>query len=168
MTTIATGRTSESRRLRCKVNGQDVDREVPVTRLLVDFLREELDLTGTKRSCDVQVCGACTVLVDGQPVSACTYLAFEADGTEVLTIEGLASGGELHPLQQAFLDEYGMQCGYCTPGMIVAAKALLDEDPAPSRDRILEYMQGNLCRCTGYKPILAAIEVAAGRMRDAS
>lgn len=168
MTSIHAERTVESRRLRCKVNGQDIDREVPVTRLLVDFLREELDLTGTKRSCDVQVCGACTVLVDEGPVSACTYLAFEADGSEILTIEGLASGADLHPLQQAFLDEYGMQCGYCTPGMIMAAKALLDEDPAPGRERILEYMQGNLCRCTGYKPILAAIELAAERMRDVS
>jgi aerobic-type carbon monoxide dehydrogenase small subunit (CoxS/CutS family) len=164
---IVSERISDRRRIRCKVNGEDVERDVAVSRLLVDFLRDDLDLTGTKRSCDVQVCGACTVLVDGGPVSACTYLAFEADGSEIETIEGLASGSALHPIQQAFLDEYGMQCGYCTPGMIMAAKGLLDEDPEPSRERVLDHMQGNLCRCTGYKPILSAISAAAERMRHA-
>jgi aerobic-type carbon monoxide dehydrogenase small subunit (CoxS/CutS family) len=165
-TVVRTDRTSDSRRVRCHVNGQEVDRVVPANRLLVDFLRDDLDLTGTKRSCDVQVCGVCTVLIDGGPVSACTYLAFEADGKHVETIEGVGSDDELHPLQQAFLEEYAMQCGYCTPGMIMSAKALLDEDHAPARERVLHYMQGNICRCTGYKPILAAIDVAAERMRD--
>jgi aerobic-type carbon monoxide dehydrogenase small subunit (CoxS/CutS family) len=160
-------RTDERRALRCTVNGRLVEREVAVGRMLVDFLRDDLDLTGTKRSCDVEVCGVCTVLVDGGPVSACTYLAFEADGREITTIEGLADGETLHPIQQAFIDEYGMQCGYCTPGMILTAKALLDEEPEPTRERIVEYMHGNLCRCTGYKPIVDAITVAAERMRDA-
>jgi aerobic-type carbon monoxide dehydrogenase small subunit (CoxS/CutS family) len=160
-------KTDERRTIRCTVNGRPVEREVPVTRMLVDFLRDDLDLTGTKRSCDVEVCGVCTVLVDGRPVSACTFLAFEADGQDVLTIEGLASGATLHPLQQAFIDEYGMQCGYCTPGMILTAKALLEDEPAPTRERIAEHMHGNLCRCTGYKPIVEAIHRAAERMRDA-
>jgi aerobic-type carbon monoxide dehydrogenase small subunit (CoxS/CutS family) len=157
----------DRRPIRCSVNGRQLQAEVPVTRLLVDFLREDLGLTGTKRSCDVQICGVCTVLVDGQPVSSCTYLAFEADGAEIETIEGLAAGEELHPLQAAFIEEFGMQCGYCTPGMIMSAKALLDAEAAPSRERILEYLQGNLCRCTGYEPILAAVQLASERMRDA-
>lgn len=162
---IPIDRLSERLTIRCKVNGQQVEREVPVTLMLVDFLREDLDLTGTKRSCDVQVCGVCTVLVDGRPVSACTYLAFEADGAEIETIEGLASEARLHPIQQAFLDENATQCGYCTPGMIMAAKALLDEDSAPTREGILAYLQGNVCRCTGYKPIASAVALASEAMR---
>ncbi len=158
-------RVSERRRIRCKVNGHDIDREVPVTQLLVDFIREDLNLTGTKRSCDVQVCGVCTVLVDGRPVSACTYLAFEADGAEIQTIEGLASGSELHPIQQAFLDENATQCGYCTPGMILATKSLLEDDAQPNRERIRDYLKGNLCRCTGYQPILSAVVLASERIR---
>ena len=161
-TTMVGLQTDGHRTLHCTVNGEPVEREVPVTRMLVDFLREDLELTGTKRSCDVEVCGVCTVLVDGLPVSSCTYLAFEADGSDVLTIEGLATGTALHPIQQAFLDAYGMQCGYCTPGMILSAKALLDAEPAPSRERVLEHMQGNLCRCTGYKPILDRDHVRRG------
>ena len=112
--------------------------------------------------CEVQVCGACTVLVDGVPVSACTYLAYEARGKKVMTIEGLEKpDGTLHPLQQAFIDEFAFQCGYCTPGMIMSAKALLDENPKPTRDEIIHYMEGNICRCTGYVPIVAAIQRAA-------
>ena len=130
--------------------------------LLIDTLRDQLGLTGTKRSCDVQVCGACTVLVNGVPVSACTYLTYEARGKAVLTIEGLARGDEVHPVQQAFIDHAAFQCGFCTPGMILAAAALLREIPHPSVEAIAHYMRGNLCRCTGYTKILEAIQAASG------
>jgi aerobic-type carbon monoxide dehydrogenase small subunit (CoxS/CutS family) len=150
-------RTHDRRRIRCTVNGGGVERDIPVTRMLVDFLRDDLGLTGTKRSCDVEVCGVCTVLVDGHPVSACTCLAIEVDGADVLTIEGLADGETLHPIQRAFVEEYAMQCGYCTPGMVLTAKALLEAEPAPDRERVVEFMHGNLCRCTGYKPIVDAV-----------
>ena len=129
------------------------------------MLRERLHLNGTEVSCDVQVCGACTVLVDGLPVSACTSLAYEARGREVLTIEGLARSAEhLHPLQQAFIEENGFQCGFCTPGMILSAKSLLDARPDATEDEIIAYMEGNLCRCTGYRPIVAAIRRAQAAM----
>ncbi len=131
---------------------------------LLDMLRSRLGLTGTKLSCDVQVCGACTVLVDGLPVSSCTYLAYEARGKQVLTIEGVADGDRLHPLQQAFITHAGLQCGFCTPGMILAAKALLDETPRPTVDDIKHYLQGNLCRCTGYTKVLEAIVAASEAM----
>src|SRR5207237_5366137 len=124
-------------------------------------VRERLGLTGVKRSCDVQVCGACTLLVDGRPVSACTTLAFEVRDRSVLTIEGLAEDGKLHPLQEAFIEHGGFQCGFCTPGMILAAKALLDENSKPTEDEIIHYMDGNICRCTGYVPIVKAIRRAA-------
>ncbi len=143
------------------LNGAPVSLEVEARDLLLDVLRERLGLTGAKRSCNVQVCGACTVLVDGQPVSACTYLAYEVRGRSVETIEGLAHEGELHPLQQAFAEHGGLQCGFCTPGMILASKSLLESEPHPSRDRILGYMEGNICRCTGYYKILEAIEAVA-------
>ena len=143
------------------VNGRDFDLDIQPSETLADVLRNRLRLTGTKVSCDVQVCGACTVLVDGLPVSACTYLAYEARDRQVLTIEGLATlGGELHPLQQAFIEENAFQCAFCTPGIIMAAKSLLDDQPNASRAEIVAYMEGNLCRCTGYKPILAAIQRA--------
>ena len=148
-----------------QLNGRQVEIESEPQETLAEVLRNTLNLNGTKVSCEVQVCGACTVLVDGLPVSACTCLAYEARGKSVLTIEGLEKpDGTLHPLQQAFIDEFAFQCGYCTPGMIMSAKALLDENPKPSRDEIIHYMDGNICRCTGYVPIVAAIERAAQEM----
>ena len=131
--------------------------------MLLDLLRDRLSLKGAKRSCDLQVCGTCTVLVNGKAVSSCTFLAYEARGAEVLTIEGLADGNRLHPMQQAFVDNGAFQCGFCTPGMILAAKSLLDEVPQPSVEKVKEYMQGNICRCTGYRKILEAILDAAGK-----
>jgi carbon-monoxide dehydrogenase small subunit len=148
-----------------RLNGREQRLDISPHELLLDVLRKRLGLTGTKRSCDVQVCGACTVLIDGRPVSSCTTLAFEARGREVLTIEGLAENGKLHPLQEAFLQHNGFQCGFCTPGMILAAKALLDENPDPSEDEIIHFMDGNLCRCTGYKGILDSIKAAAKTLR---
>jgi aerobic-type carbon monoxide dehydrogenase small subunit (CoxS/CutS family) len=124
-------------------------------------LREELMLTGTKHGCELGECGACAVLVDGQPVLSCLVLAAESSGREVVTIEGLASDGRLHPLQECFADLGGSQCGYCTPGILVTAKALLDREPHPSRDQICEALSGNLCRCTGYLQIIEAVEAAS-------
>jgi aerobic-type carbon monoxide dehydrogenase small subunit (CoxS/CutS family) len=152
-------------KLSFNLNGRRVETECEAQETLAEVLRNQLNLTGTKVSCEVQVCGACTVLVDGLPVSSCTFLAYEARGRNVLTIEGLARpDGTLHPLQQAFIDEFAFQCGFCTPGMILAAKSLLDQNPRPSRDDIIHYMDGNICRCTGYVPIVRAIQKAAERM----
>lgn len=148
------------------LNGRLQEIEVQPHELLLDVVRERLGLTGAKRSCDVQVCGACTLLVDGRPVSACTTLAFEVRGRSVLTIEGLAENGKLHPLQQAFIEHGGFQCGFCTPGMILAAKALLDENPDPSEAELKHFMHGNICRCTGYKKIIESIMAAAQTMRS--
>jgi carbon-monoxide dehydrogenase small subunit len=148
------------------LNGRLHEIEVQPHELLLDVVRERLGLTGAKRSCDVQVCGACTLLVDGRPVSACTTLAFEVRGRSVLTIEGLAENGKLHPLQQAFIEHGGFQCGFCTPGMILAAKALLDETPDPSEAELKHFMHGNICRCTGYKKIIESIMAAAKTMRS--
>jgi aerobic-type carbon monoxide dehydrogenase small subunit (CoxS/CutS family) len=147
------------------LNGRLQEIDVEPHELLLDVIRDRLGLTGAKRSCDVQVCGACTLLVDGRPVSACTTLAFEVRGRSVLTIEGLADNGTLHPLQQAFIDHGGFQCGFCTPGMLLASKALLDENPNPSQDELKHFMHGNLCRCTGYKKIIESIMAAAKTMR---
>jgi carbon-monoxide dehydrogenase small subunit len=138
---------------------------VPTHALLLDVLRDDLGLKGTKRSCDSQVCGACTVLVDGLAVTACTYLAVEADGRSVTTVEGLADGETLHPLQQAFLEAGAVQCGFCTPGMLMTAQALLEEAKAPTRADVLHYLRGSLCRCTGYRKIVEAI-MAAARTRE--
>ena len=149
------------RMIRLQVNGQSVVHEVPDNRLLIDLLRYDLGLTGTKEGCSVGVCGACTVLIDGQPVSSCLTLAVMTDGAEVLTIEGLAEGDRLHPLQRAFIESGGFQCGICTPGQIMAAKALLDVNPQPSKEEIQTWMMGNLCRCTGYYKIIEAIQAAA-------
>jgi len=149
------------RTIRLRVNGQPVICEIPDNRLLVDLLRYDLGLTGTKEGCSVGVCGACTVLVDGQPVSSCLTLAVMADGTEVLTIEGVAEGDRLHPLQHAFIEAGGFQCGICTSGQIMAAKALLEVNPQPSKEEIQIWMMGNLCRCTGYYKIIEAIQAAA-------
>ena len=148
------------------LNGRVQELDVEPHELLLDVVRDRLGLTGAKRSCDVQVCGACTLLVDGRPVSACTTLAFEIRGCSVLTIEGLAeNNGKLHPLQEAFIEHGGFQCGFCTPGMILAAKALLDENAAPSEAELKHFMHGNICRCTGYKKIIESIMAAAKKMR---
>src|ERR1051325_6177003 len=151
------------------VNGKATEVECEAADTLAEVLRNQLNLNGTKVSCEVQVCGACTVLVDGLPASACTLLAYEARGKNVLTVEGLEKpDGTLHPIQQAFIDEFAFQCGYCTPGMIMSAKALLDENPKPTRDQIIHHMDGNICRCTGYVPIVNAIERAARMMKKES
>lgn len=136
--------------------------DLPAHALLLDVLRDRLGLKGAKRSCDMQVCGACTVLVDGAPVSACTYLAIEADGREVSTVEGLGAGDGLDPLQESFIARGAVQCGFCTSGMLMAAKALLAEEPAPTPERVVHYLRGNVCRCTGYGKVIEAI-VACGR-----
>jgi aerobic carbon-monoxide dehydrogenase small subunit len=147
--------------IRTIVNGRPRDLDVAPHALLLDVLRDALDLKGAKRSCDTQVCGACTVLVDGLAVSACTYLAVEADGRSVLTVEGLAGGESLHPLQQAFIDAGAVQCGFCTSGMLLTAKAMLSESGKLTRDDVLHYLRGSLCRCTGYRKIVDAILAAA-------
>ncbi len=148
------------------VNGTPRTIRIEPRETLAEVLRDRLSLTGTKVSCDAQVCGACTVLVDGLAVSACTYLAFDAEGREVRTVEGLATDGRLDPVQQAFIDHAGFQCGFCTPGMLMAATSLLEDDPAPSRDAVVHGMEGNLCRCTGYAHIIDAILTASDAKRD--
>ena len=150
------------RTIKLTLNGTPIGRDVEDSRLLVEFLREDLKLTGTKESCGVGVCGACTVLLDGKPISSCLALAVHADGCAVTTIEGIAEGDRLHPLQEAFLAHGGFQCGICTPGQILAAKALLDANPHPTRAEIKHWMMGNLCRCTGYYKIIESISAAAG------
>ena len=150
------------RTIKLTLNGTPIGRDVEDSRLLVEFLREDLKLTGTKESCGVGVCGACTVLIDGKPISSCLALAVHADGCAVTTIEGIAEGDQLHPLQEAFLAHGGFQCGICTPGQILAAKALLDANPHPTRAEIQHWMMGNLCRCTGYYKIIESIVAAAG------
>jgi carbon-monoxide dehydrogenase small subunit len=146
-----------AQRINLKVNGEDRQLEAPARRLLVDLLRYDLGLTGTKEGCSVGVCGACTVLVDGEMVASCITLAAAVNGSEITTIEGLAQDGRLHPVQQAFIDYGGFQCGICTPGQVMAAKALLDENPHPTEDEVRDWMMGNLCRCTGYYKILESV-----------
>ena len=146
-----------------ELNGNDVRREVPASRTLIDFLRDDLGLTGTKEGCGKGECGSCTVLVDGKPVNSCLLLAYQANGCKVMTIEGLEENGNLHPLQEAFIEEGAVQCGFCTPGMIMAAKAILDNNPEPTREEIRQGISGNLCRCTGYVKIINAIHSAAKR-----
>jgi carbon-monoxide dehydrogenase small subunit len=148
------------------VNGEDHEGEVEPRELLVYFLREHLGLTGTNVGCDTTTCGACTVLLDGKSVKSCTVLAVQADGREVTTIEALARDGELHPLQRAFHEQHALQCGYCTPGMIMAALSLIEEDGDLSEDQIRLGLEGNLCRCTGYQNIVKAIQAAAPEMRS--
>ena len=143
------------------VNGKPWVGEVPVEETLLELLRVRLRLTGTKRSCESEVCGACTVLVNNRPVSSCNYLAFEAQEKSVLTIEGLANGQQLDPLQEAFIRNIGAQCGYCTPGQIMAARGLLSENPAPTREEIAEWLSGNICRCGAYGAIAKSILEAA-------
>jgi carbon-monoxide dehydrogenase small subunit len=148
------------------VNGQAVTREVEPRTLLVEFLRQHLDLTGTHVGCDTSQCGACVVHVNGQSVKSCTMLALQAQGAEVTTIEGLAKDGELHPMQAAFREHHGLQCGFCTPGMIMSAIDLVQRNPDPSEQEIREWLEGNLCRCTGYHNIVKAISAAAAEMRS--
>ena len=150
------------RRIAITVNGAREQLEVEPHQLLVYALREQLGLTGTNIGCDTSSCGACTVHLDGQSVKSCTVLAVQADGREVTTIEGLASDGALHPMQQAFRDNHALQCGYCTPGMIMAATSFLEEHPSPSEDEIRHGLEGNLCRCTGYHNIVKAVQAVAG------
>jgi carbon-monoxide dehydrogenase small subunit len=152
-------------RIALTVNGMRHELPVESNRRLIDVLRDDLALTGAKEGCGIGICGACTVIMDGRTVSGCLTLAVQANGREIVTIEGLESDGKLHPVQQAFLDHAGLQCGFCTPGQIMAAKALLDEIPNPTIDEIKEAMLGNLCRCTGYYKIIEAIEGAAEARR---
>lgn len=147
--------------IKLTINGESVEAAVEPNQTLLQFLREDLGLTGTKHGCGLGDCGACTVIMDGKAVNSCLVLAVQASGKEVLTIEGMASGAELHPIQQAFVDKGAIQCGYCTPGMILSAKAFLDENPRPSENDIRTAISGNLCRCTGYQKIVEAIQAAA-------
>ncbi|MEW8959826.1 Nicotinate dehydrogenase small FeS subunit [Moorella humiferrea] len=152
--------------LKLKVNGREYQVEAPADITLLELLRENLGLTGTKEGCGKGECGACTVLMDGLAVNSCLLPAAKADGSEILTIEGLASPqGRLHPLQEAFISEGAVQCGFCTPGMIMSAKALLDQNPHPTREEIKIALSGNLCRCTGYAKIISAVEKAAADMK---
>jgi len=150
--------------IKLKVNGRDVQQDVENQLLLVDLLRDRLKLTGTHVGCDTSQCGACTVLLDGRAVRSCTMLAAQADGTEVTTVEGLAPEGGLHPLQQAFIDCHGLQCGFCTPGFVMSAASLLAQNPSPSDKEIRHALEGNLCRCTGYVNIVEAVREAAASM----
>ena len=143
------------------VNGSKHEADVEPRQLLVYFLREQLGLTGTNVGCDTSSCGACTVLLDGESVKSCTVLAVQADGSDITTIEGLAKDGELHVVQQAFHEQHGLQCGYCTPGFVMATVSLLKENPSPTEDEIRSALEGNLCRCTGYHNIVRAVEAAA-------
>jgi aerobic carbon-monoxide dehydrogenase small subunit len=147
--------------IRLWVNGQEVERSVEVRRSLADFLREDLDLTGTHLGCEHGVCGACTVLLNGEAVRSCLLLAVQSDGAQIATVEGLAAGEELHPLQEAFQVEHGLQCGFCTPGMLMSALAFLRETPQPTETEVRHALAGNLCRCTGYQSIVAAVLRAA-------
>ena len=146
------------------VNGLARTADIEPRTLLVQFLRDNLGLTGTHVGCETSSCGACTVLLNGDSVKSCTILAVQADGGEVTTIEGVAPAGMLHPIQQAFWEEHGLQCGYCTPGMIITAKALLAQDPDPSEETIRHWLEGNLCRCTGYQSIIKSIRSAAQKL----
>lgn len=145
-----------------KINGSERGAEVEARTTLLDLVREQFNLTGAKLGCDIQVCGACTLLLNGRPVSACSFLAVDADGCDVTTIEGLGAGGALHPLQEAFMEFGALQCGYCTSGFILTAKALLDECPQPSEQQIRDYMAGSFCRCGCYQEIMQAIKNVVG------
>ncbi len=147
-----------------EVNGERFELLLPVHKTLLEVLREDMQLTGTKHGCELGECGTCTVLVDGKPELSCLVLPIQVEGRKITTVEGLASGAELHPLQRAFAELGAAQCGYCTPGILLASKSLLDSNARPTRDEIREALAGNLCRCTGYVKILEAVELAAGRM----
>ena len=146
------------------INGAERQAEVESRLLLVHFIRDEMRLTGTHIGCDTTHCGACTVLMNGTPVKSCTILAVQADGTEIKTVEGLAENGELHPLQEGFWEKHGLQCGYCTPGMLMTGSALLESNPNPSEAEIRQAISGNLCRCTGYVNIIKSVQYAAEKM----
>jgi carbon-monoxide dehydrogenase small subunit len=150
------------------INGDDYELAVATSHTLLEVLREDAHLTGTKHGCEQGECGLCTVLIDGRPQFSCLTLAIEAEGCEIRTVEGLARGGELHPLQRAFGETGASQCGYCTSGMLMSAQALLERNPDPNRAEIREALAGNLCRCTGYQAIIEAVELAAARMRSSS
>ena len=148
------------------INGEPQTRKIESRLLLVHFIREDLNLTGTHVGCDTTSCGACTVHLDGEAVKSCTVFAVQADGAKIDTVEGLAAGGTLHPLQQGFWEKHGLQCGFCTPGMLMCAKSLLAHNPSPTEDEIRHGISGNLCRCTGYNKIVEAIQFAADKLRD--
>jgi carbon-monoxide dehydrogenase small subunit len=168
MTQLETpGTASGLHRLEVTVNGEPRGADVEARLLLVHFLRQTLGLTGTHVGCDTTSCGACAVLLDGVPVKSCTVLALQAQGAEITTVEGLAAGGQLHPIQQAFHEEHGLQCGYCTPGMMLTSVALLEENPSPSDEDVRWALSGQICRCTGYQNIVKAVQHAAAAMREA-
>jgi len=152
--------------VRVKVNGQDCEAEIEPRLLLAHFIRDVLGLTGTHVGCDTTNCGACTVILDGRPVKSCTVFAVQAEGREIRTIEGVANNGQLHPLQEGFKEEHGLQCGFCTPGMILSAYALLEKNPHPTEEEIRWGISGNLCRCTGYQNIVKAVQYAANKMSE--
>ena len=157
------GTVSTSHTISVTVNGQTFEREVEARKLLIHFIRDDLDLTGSHIGCDTGNCGACSMIVDGTLVKSCMMLAVQADGAKIGTVEGLNPDGELTPLQQAFTDHHALQCGYCTPGMLIAATALLERNPRPSDDEIRRALQGNICRCTGYWNIIKAVKAASGQ-----
>jgi aerobic carbon-monoxide dehydrogenase small subunit len=154
------------KKIQLTLNGKITILEVPSHRLLLDLLRDEIGLTGTKEGCGTGDCGACTVFLNGKPVNSCLVLSGELDGTDIVTIEGLKIGPELHPIQKAFIQDGGAQCGYCTPGMLMMSKALLDENPNPTEEEIRFALSGNLCRCTGYAKIIQAVQDAAAELRS--
>ena len=156
---------AKKQRVRVKVNGLEREAEIEPRLLLVHLIRDVLGLTGTHVGCDTSNCGACTVVLDGRAVKSCTLFAVQADGREILTIEGIAKDGQLHPLQAGFKEEHGLQCGFCTPGMIMSAYALLQKNPKPNEQEIRWGISGNLCRCTGYQNIVKAVQYAAGKMQ---
>jgi carbon-monoxide dehydrogenase small subunit len=155
-----------AQKVQIKLNGRETSAEVEPRLLLAHMIRDVLGLTGTHIGCDTSSCGACTVILDGRPIKSCTLFAVQADGREILTIEGMMRDGQLHPLQQGFHEQHGLQCGFCTPGMILSAYALLQRNPSPSEEEIRWGISGNLCRCTGYQNIVAAIQSAAGKMQQ--
>jgi carbon-monoxide dehydrogenase small subunit len=165
--TIAAAKTKKQL-VTLNVNGEDLELAIAPHHTLLEVLREDAGLTGTKHGCEQGECGLCTVLIDGLPQFSCLALAVEAQGSRIRTVEGLARDGELHPLQQAYVETGASQCGYCSPGMLMSALALLEQNPAPTRDEIREALAGNLCRCTGYLAIIDAVELAAARMRSAA
>ena len=157
---------ADSRRIAVKVNGVEYERWVEPRRLLVDFLREDLELVGTHIGCEHGICGSCTVLFNGRAVRSCLMFAVQADGADIMTVEGLADAEQLHPIQEAFREKHGLQCGYCTPGMLITAYEFLDENPNPSEEEVRKNMSGVLCRCTGYKQVVDSVMEAAEQMRN--
>lgn len=159
------GKALSTKAIRVKINGKDYTHEVEPRLLLIHYIRDIVGLTGSHIGCETSLCGACTVIMDGMAVKACTLLAVQADGSEIMTIEGLAQNGQLHPIQEGFWERHGLQCGYCTPGMILTAYQLLQRNPNPTEEEIRHGLEGNLCRCTGYQHIVDAVQYAAQKMR---